>query len=109
MGLKERMEEYDQLKHKIWNTQDRLKEAEDMVSLDIQWYQSVYIDKDKDKDGVSVKKVYNDGVSKPTVTLYRKLSKEAVRILVTYYAQEKAKIESELEQLKADLKIMEET
>ena len=107
MGLKERMEEYDQLKHKIWNAQDRLKEAEDMVSLDIQWYQSVYID--KDKDGVSVKKVYNDGVSKPTVTLYRKLSKEAVRILVTYYAQEKAKIESELEQLKADLKIMEET
>jgi len=63
MGLKERMEEYDQLKHKIWNAQDRLKEAEDMVSLDIQWYQSVYID--KDKDGVSVKKVYNDGVSKP--------------------------------------------
>ena len=60
-------------------------------------------------NGVSVKKVYNDGVSKPTVTLYRKLSKEAVRILVTYYAQEKAKIESELEQLKADLKIMEET
>jgi hypothetical protein len=107
MGLKERIEEYDQLKHKIWNAQDRLKEAEDMVSLDIQWYQSVYID--KDKDGVSVKKVYNDGVSKPTVTLYRKLSKEAVRILVTYYAQEKAKIESELEQLKADLKIMEET
>ncbi len=107
MGLKERMEEYDQLKHKIWNAQDRLKEAEDMVSLDIQWYQSVYID--KDKDGVSVKKVYNDGVSKPAVTLYRKLSKEAVRILVTYYAQEKAKIESELEQLKADLKIMEET
>ncbi len=36
MGLKERMEEYDQLKHKIWNAQDRLKEAEDMVSLDIQ-------------------------------------------------------------------------
>lgn len=107
MGLKERMEEYDQLKHKIWNAQDRLKEAEDMVSLDIQWYQSVYID--KDKDGVSVKKVYNDGVSKPAVTLYRKLSKEAVRILVTYYAEEKAKIESELEQLKADLKIMEET
>lgn len=107
MGLKERMEEYDQLKHKIWNAQDRLKEAEDMVSLDMQWYQSVYID--KDKDGVSVKKVYNDGVSKPAVTLYRKLSKEAVRILVTYYAQEKAKIESELEQLKADLKIMEET
>jgi hypothetical protein len=107
MGLKERMEEYDQLKHKIWNAQDRLKEAEDMVSLDIQWYQSVYID--KDKGGVSVKKVYNDGVSKPAVTLYRKLSKEAVRILVTYYAQEKAKIESELEQLKADLKIMEET
>jgi len=60
-------------------------------------------------NGVSVKKVYNDGVSKPAVTLYRKLSKEAVRILVTYYAQEKAKIESELEQLKADLKIMEET
>lgn len=109
MGLKERMEEYDQLKHKIWNAQDRLKEAEDMVSLDIQWYQSVYIDKDKDKDGVSVKRVYNDGVTKPAVTLYRKLSKEAVRILVTYYAQEKAKIESELEQLKADLKIMEET
>ena len=107
MGLKERMEEYDQLKHKIWNAQDRLKEAEDMVSLDIQWYQSVYID--KDKGGVSVKKVYNDGVSKPAVTIYRKLSKEAVRILVTYYAQEKAKIESELEQLKADLKIMEET
>lgn len=107
MGLKERMEEYDQLKHKIWNAQDRLKEAEDMVSLDIQWYQSVYID--KDKDGVSVKKVYNDGVSKPAVTLYRKLSKEAVRILVTYYAEEKAKIESKLEQLKADLKIMEET
>ena len=107
MGLKERMEEYDQLKHKIWNAQDRLKEAEDMVSLDMQWYQSAYID--KDKDGVSVKKVYNDGVSKPAVTLYRKLSKEAVRILVTYYAQEKAKIESELEQLKADLKIMEET
>jgi len=107
MGLKERMEEYDQLKHKIWNAQDRLKEAEDMVSLDMQWYQSVYID--KDKDGVSVKKVYNDGVSKPAVTLYRKLSEEAVRILVTYYAQEKAKIESELEQLKADLKIMEET
>ena len=107
MGLKERMEEYDQLKHKIWNAQDRLKEAEDMVSLDIQWYQSVYID--KDKDGVSVKSVYNDGVSKPAVTLYRKLSKEAVRILVTYYAEEKAKIESELEQLKADLKIMEET
>ena len=107
MGLKERMEEYDQLKHKIWNAQDRLKEAEDMVSLDMQWYQSVYID--KDKDGVSVKKVYNDGVSKPAVTLYRKLSKEAVRILVIYYAQEKAKIESELEQLKADLKIMEET
>ena len=107
MGLKERMEEYDQLKHKIWNAQDRLKEAEDMVSLDIQWYQSVYID--KDKGGVSVKKVYNDGVSKPAVTLYRKLSKEAVRILVTYYAQEKAKIESDLEQLKADLKIMEET
>ena len=107
MGLKERMEEYDQLKHKIWNAQDRLKEAEDMVSLDIQWYQSVYID--KDKGGVSVKKVYNDGVSKPAVTLYRKLSKEAVRILVTYYAEEKAKIESELEQLKADLKIMEET
>jgi hypothetical protein len=107
MGLKERMEEYDQLKHKIWNAQDRLKEAEDMVSLDMQWYQSVYID--KDKDGVSVKKVYNDGVSKPAVTIYRKLSKEAVRILVTYYAQEKAKIESELEQLKADLKIMEET
>ena len=107
MGLKERMEEYDQLKHKIWNAQDRLKEAEDMVSLDIQWYQSVYID--KDKDGVSVKRVYNDGVSKPAVTLYRKLSEEAVRILVTYYAQEKAKIESELEQLKADLKIMEVT
>jgi len=60
-------------------------------------------------NGVSVKKVYNDGVSKPAVTLYRKLSKEAVRILVTYYAEEKAKIESELEQLKADLKIMEET
>jgi len=60
-------------------------------------------------NGVSVKKVYNDGVSKPAVTLYRKLSKEAVRILVIYYAQEKAKIESELEQLKADLKIMEET
>jgi len=50
MGLKERMEEYDQLKHKIWNAQDRLKEAEDMVSLDIQWYQSVYIDKDKDME-----------------------------------------------------------